>query len=90
MDSLKNDTELTSADDKKKLDKKLKEIMFVSFNRKSIRKDSQEHPFIQQISVDATIYHCDFSKERKIIDFIFIKDLSSGQWKIAENIAEQL
>ena len=86
----KNTLSLLLSKDTKELHKKLKDVMFVSFNRKSIRLENQDNPFIQLISVDATVYHCDFRKERKNIDMILIRDESTGQWKIADSIAEQL
>ena len=86
----KNTLSLLLSKDAKELHKKLKDVMFVSFNRKSIRLENQDNPFIQLISVDTTVYHCDFRKERKNIDMILIRDGSTGQWKIADSIAEQL
>lgn len=80
---------LVSGDDKK-LQKKLNDIMFISFNRKSIQMENEFNPIIQQISADATVYYCDFSKQRKKMDLILLKDSLTGQWRIDGNIADKL
>ncbi|MBB6445349.1 hypothetical protein [Bacillus benzoevorans] len=74
----------------KQLHKRLKNIMFFSMNRKSVQIDNEHNPFIQRISVDATVYHCDFSKQRKSMDIILLKDSLTGQWRIDGSIADQL
>ena len=74
----------------KKLFKRLKDKMFISLNRKSVQIENEHNPFIQRISVDATIYYCDFSKQRKSMDFILLKDGRTGQWRIDGSIADQL
>ncbi|WP_394232201.1 hypothetical protein [Niallia oryzisoli] len=75
----------------KLLQKKLKKIMIIRLDEKSLSvNEGKEDVVSQQINVKATIYKSNNTQERKPLHFMFWKDIVSGQWKIDDGIAEEL
>ncbi|WP_191090670.1 hypothetical protein [Niallia endozanthoxylica] len=75
----------------KTLQEKLQRITVIRFDEKTLSVDEGKDDIIsQQINVKATVYKSDNRQERKTLQFMFWKDIGTGQWKIDDKIAEEL
>lgn len=72
------------------LQQRLKNIMFISYNRKTLLVEGKDNPLFQRLTFDGTIYYTNYKKEKKRFELVLSRDLKSGQWKIANNLARQL
>ncbi|MCQ6274902.1 hypothetical protein JMM81_07980 [Bacillus sp. V3B] len=81
---------IKNGDKQVRLHEKLNDILIIKFaENSSLKNDTQQNLFFQHIKMTAVVYKRDNSSESKNIDFILWKDLTSGQWIIDDQLAEE-
>lgn len=79
-----------NGDKQTQLHEQLNNILIIKFAEKApLKKETKENLLVKHIKVKAAIYKRDNSSESKNIDFILWKDLTSGQWMIDAQLAEE-
>jgi hypothetical protein len=72
------------------LHEQLNEILIIRFTEEpSVKKETQGDLLVKHIKVKAAIYRRDNSSESKNIDFVIWRDLTSGQWVLDDQLAEE-
>lgn len=79
-----------NGDKQASLHEQLNQILIMKFAEEpSVKKETQGDLLVKHIKVKAAIYKRDNSSESKNIDFIIWRDLTSGQWVIDDQLAEE-